>query len=414
MPTTCSRPALPLLLLAAWGAPGASAAGAPPAARLGIPLSIEDPSGRALDPLHAALRQAELGAGQARIVFYGASHVASDLFTGHVRRALQKQFGDAGHGFVMPARPWPRYRHADVNLESSLGWETRRIRSGNREPGCYGLAGMSVAASDASQFGAVWTTHDNPVGRRADLFELFYWRQPGGGTLDVLLDAEPARQLSTESTFDSLGYARFHAEDGPHRLEVRPRGDGEVRLFGLAVERRAPGVIVDTLGINGARAAAQLYWDEGCTTSLLRFRRPNLVVLAYGTNESGDSGPIERYAGSLRRVVGRVRTAVPEAACLLVGPSDLPARLGRRGWQLRPRNVAVNEVQRAVSTELGCGFFDVIAFMGGPGSMARWSVHRPPYGAPDRVHFTRLGYRRLGEVLTAALLEGYEGAGARQ
>jgi lysophospholipase L1-like esterase len=65
------------------------------------------------------------------------------------------------------------------------------------------------------------------------------------------------------------------------------------------------------------------------------------------------------------------------------------------------------DVQRRVAKELGCGFFDLVRFMGGPMSMVQWAAAAPAFGARDHIHFTARGYQRLGEVLHAALLEGY-------
>ena len=57
---------------------------------------------------------------------------------------------------------------------------------------------------------------------------------------------------------------------------------------------------------------------------------------------------------------------------------------------------------------MGCGYFDLIAFMGGPLSMVDWVAANPPHGARDHIHLTRHGYQRLAEEFHAALLEGYE------
>jgi len=179
-----------------------------------------------------------------------------------------------------------------------------------------------------------------------------------------------------------------------------------VWLFGLAVERDRPGVVVDTLGINGSRARYQLLWDDAIYREHLRRRKPDLVVLAYGTNESGDDSPIEDYERDLRAVVERVRETVPEASCLLIGPSDRPMQVEERVFEDRARTLRLIEVQHRVALELGCGFFDLVAFQGGALSMVQWAASDPAYASQDHIHFSRLGYERLGEVLLKALLEG--------
>ena len=52
-------------------------------------------------------------------------------------------------------------------------------------------------------------------------------------------------------------------------------------MFGMTVERDAPGVVVDTLGIGGTRAANILEWDEAVWGDNVRRRDPDLVTFAY-------------------------------------------------------------------------------------------------------------------------------------
>ena len=373
---------------------------------LGQEIPIHDPSGWAMQPFLRALARAAAGEGQARVVVYGASHVASDSWTWVLRRTLQERFGDAGHGFILPAQPWRHYRHHDVSVESSQRlWTTRRHTISQREPGMYGLAGVAVETAQRGAWGRLDTGEHT-----ASRFELWFLRQPEGGTLDVRIDDRHVRRVSTASAEASAGYELFTLPDAHHTFEVRARGDGPVTVFGVSVEREVPGVIVDALGINGARAAAQLMWDATLHAEHLRRRMPDLVALAYGTNESGDDDqPIETYETELRRVVARVRETVPTSSCLLIGPSDRPV-VNRDGtFTERPRTAAIIEVQRRVATDYGCGFFDMVAFGGGPLHMVQWAAIDPAWAQDDYVHYTSRAYQRLGAVVSTALLDGYPG-----
>lgn len=382
----------------------------PPSDKLGLDIAIEDRDGKSMRALHRALERAAAGEGQARLVFFGASHVASDLFTGHIRRELQRRYGDAGHGFVVPVHPWRTYRHRDINIDSDgRRWKTHRIRVGDSEVEKVGIAGVAMSSRLSGSFGAVSTTEDNEQGRRADFFELYYLKHPRGGDMEVLIDGRRARRISTRASKATPAYAAFRVPDEGHRFEVRTLSRRPVWLFGVAVERDRPGVIVDTLGINGARARYQLLWDEEIYREHLQRRKPDLVVLAYGTNESGDESPIEEYERDLRTVVERIRDTVPEASCLLIGPSDRPMQVEERVFEDRTRTAQVIEVQHRVALEHGCGFFDLVAFQGGSLSMVQWAANDPAYASQDHIHYTRLGYQRLGEVLLSALLEGMPG-----
>lgn len=374
----------------------------------GVRIPVHDPGGHAMDSLHAALDRAAAGEGQARILFYGASHVAADWFTGRIREELQTRLGDAGHGFILPVQPWRSYRHLHIDVESDWRrWDTHRIRVGHLDVDHYGLAGVAVETDRRGAWGAVTTAEHGDIGRHAGLFDLYFLKQPGGGRFDVLIDGERVDRISTDAEERQPGYATFEVEDGPHRFEIRTHGNGPVRIFGVAVERQKPGVIVDTLGINGARARLHLLWEDSLYREHLQRRDPDLVVLAYGTNEAGDDDvPIEDYEERLRQVVGRVRETVPEASCLLVGPSDRPL-MEDEDILDRPRTGQLVDVQRRVSEDLGCGFFDMVAFMGGPLSMEQWVEQ--DYARDDYIHFTADGYDRFGEALLEAMLRDYRG-----
>ncbi len=379
----------------------------PPNDALGLDIAIEDRDGKSMEALHRSLRRAAAGEGQARLVFFGASHVASDLFTGYIRRELQTRYGDAGHGFLVPVHPWRTYRHRDINIESDgKRWETQRIHVGDSEVQRVGIAGIAMVSKRPGSFGAVYTAEQGEYGRTASFFDLYYMKYPRGGDMDILIDGRRARRISTRAAKPSTAYATFRVPDAPHRFEIRTLSKRPVWLFGLAVERDQPGVVVDTLGINGSRARYQLLWDDEVYREHLRRRKPDLVVLAYGTNESGDESPIEDYERDLRAVVERIRDTVPEASCLLIGPSDRPMQVEERVFEDRGRTARVIEVQHRVALEHGCGFFDLVAFQGGALSMLQWAANDPAYASQDHIHYTRLGYQRLGEVLLSALLEG--------
>ena len=384
----------------------------PPNDELGLDIAIEDRDGKSMAALHRALTRAAAGEGQARLLFFGASHVASDLFTGYIRRELQTRYGDAGHGFLLPVHPWRTYRHRDINIESDgERWETQRIRVGDSEVERVGIAGIAMMSKRPASFGAVYTAEEGEYGHTASFFELYYMKHPRGGDLDVLIDGRKARRISTRAAQVSTGYATFRVPDAPHRFEIRTLSKRPVWLYGLAVERDQPGVVVDTLGINGSRVRYQLLWDDEVYREQLRRRNPDLMVLAYGTNESGDESPLEEYEADLRAVVKRMRDAAPEASCLLIGPSDRPMQVEERVFEDRSRTARLIEVQHRVALEHGCGFFDLVAFQGGALSMVQWAANDPAYASQDHIHYTRVGYQRLGEVLLSALLEGMPESG---
>ncbi|MFZ5482254.1 MAG: GDSL-type esterase/lipase family protein [Myxococcota bacterium] len=381
------------------------------ARRLGLPGPFEVAT-IPLEPLRGlpedlarvkgVLAKAARREGVTRVAFWGASHVAGEYFTGEVRRILQDRYGDAGHGFVMPAAPWKGYRASDVNLCSGGSWTSDyHNRSGGRDDGAYGPAGISVESSAPTSFGWVQTTKTNPHGRAVSRLEVLFLRQPGGGAVDLRVDdADPVR-VETGGARGPGGVV-LAVEDGPHRLVVTPAGDGPVKLFGVVMEREGPGVVVDAAGVTGRTAASWLSWDASLVDPFLERRMPDLAVLAYGTNEANDRGLDEaEYRLSLRAVLGRMREAMPDAACVLVGPSDRGKKVRGTVHVVWSRTAWVARVQREVGPEFGCATWDLQEATGGPGSIFRW--HEAELAAGDLIHFTAAGYRELARRFVAAV-----------
>ncbi|MEQ9080995.1 MAG: GDSL-type esterase/lipase family protein [Sandaracinaceae bacterium] len=398
--------------------PPPPAAAAPPASgptleellraegELGEDVAMESPD--ALAHFHDALARAEAGEGQARVLVYGGSHTAGDLYVGRMREALQARFGDAGHGFL-PLVPWVDNHWAwGMRVDEAEGWGIETVGFKHRDVARYGLAGAAYETDEAGAFAAVEAdTWGN--GRQASRVEVLYDRQPGGGALEVWIDGRLVETLDTASDPPEAGRAVYDVSDATHRLEVRAVGDGPVTVYGAVMERAAPGVLVENLGLVGSKARHQLLWDAELWRALFVTRRPDLVALAYGNNETTDTHlSIAEHEAHLRAVMTRITEAAPEASCLLLGPTDRP-RVTEDG-ELAAREVvgALTAMQRRVAEAFGCAFFDTLAFQGGLGGGIAWLGHDPPYMRSDRQHLSREGYLRWGEVLTRALLDGYE------
>ena len=375
-----------------------------------LPMQAVEGSPKVLEQIRDVFVRGD-GGDRIRLTFFGDSHTSADWWTGHIRRLLQDRWGDLGHGFVMPAAIYRGYRGQDVNLCSTRGWRSDWTgRRGGRADGLLGFAGMSVSSANRSDFGWIQTTVQNRHGRRVNRFRIYALGQPEGGTLRVDVDHGNTRHLSTAAAEPTLLEMRIAVPDGPHRLRVAPSGDGEVRLLGVSMERAGGGAIVDTIGIRGRQAKDWLAWDPTLASAGLVSLDPDLLVLAYGTNEAFDARySTEDYRIDLHAVLSKLRMVLPDSIpCLLVGPSDLGIRT-RSGWRVSSRTEQVAQTQREAALAFGCAFWDWQAATGGAGSIVPWVYRTPPLAARDGIHYTRAGYEVVAEKFLAAL----EGAAAR-
>ena len=286
--------------------------------------AIEDPSGTALVPFFEALAQtaARRPGAVTRIAHYGDSLIVPDLITKTLRRLYQERYGDAGPGFVLAGRPWPWYRRQGVDHGASTAWTTHRVLKGGLRDGTYGYGGVSFDARPGRS--TVWfrTTEDEGRPVMVSRADVHYLVQPGGGDFEILIDGEHIVTIATDGARRQSAFHELRFPDGQHGVELRATGGGPVRLFGVALEREGPGVVYDSLGINGAVATSLGLVAAEHLAEQLGHRRPNLVVLMFGANETNRPALVNRYAESLVPVLRRIREAAPGSSCLVMAPMD--------------------------------------------------------------------------------------------
>jgi lysophospholipase L1-like esterase len=342
-----------------------------------------------------------------RILQYGDSHTASDLGVAVMRRLLQARFGDGGRGFVSIGKPWKTYGQDGVRGGMKDFEPVKTKYKGGKfafGDGCFGLLGIGVGASKAGA--RAWTD----LTARASHVEIDWWQQPGGGSFDVFIDGSRAGHVATRAATATAGYTSFDVPEASHRVELRAAGDGDVRVFGMNVDRLEAGVVVDALGINGAQVFTPLRWNEEHFAEQLRHAAPDMVILAYGTNEALEPGLADaEYERKVVDLLGRVARATPVASCLLLGPPDLARHTkGKDDWKTWPRVGEIVAAQRRVAQAAGCGFYDQMGAMGGEGSIATWAAEAEPRAGHDRVHLTRTGYAEVATSFATDLMHAYD------
>src|SRR6185295_5657148 len=107
-------------------------------------------------------------------------------------------------------------------------------------------------------------------------------------------------------------------DDAPHRLEVRTLTPGRVRLLGIVAEHLSGGVSYDVFGINGAKANRILAWNQTALAAAIKARDPNLIILAYGTNELTDgTWTGASYESLLSEILQLFHNLVPNASLIV-------------------------------------------------------------------------------------------------
>lgn len=387
--------------------PVASAGAPPPVVANPAPVASPPPADAlVLDRFDGALAALESKARKepVRILWLGDSHTSADFMTGTLRRKLQVRFGAGGPGFVrIGATP---YRHEGVKLNRDGRWKvepdppSRRTTDGDT---ALGFAGMRWIPSDSHA--RLEARVDGRAVAGTVRYELVFDLPRGAsfklriGKNEHLIDGRTTLAHVPGSPLSRLRLEGA-ASDG---FEVSSMTGGP-RFYGVIAEGSEPGLVLDTSGIDGARVATALAWNAEVLAAELRARPPDLLAVAYGTNEAFDNRRAEIIGNDVTELVSRLRRGAPNADCLIVGPPDAAAA----DLTSLPHVVEIEDALHQAANRLGCGFFALRVAMGGDGAFVRWMREVPALARGDRIHLMPAGYEKLGDAVATALLNGYE------
>ena len=357
------------------------------------------------------------GEGRLHILQIGDSHTAGDQISGQVRSRMQARFGRGGRGILPPGLPYTGYapRQVSVAATGARYLPAPLIAGGTRVP--MGLAGGRGRLEAGDHLSLI-------VDPGVPLTTLGVCGQagPDRGTLQIVPEIGLPQSINfRRDTAGPLCAAvalspgdaslTLVAADAPVVLDdVRLWGEGGLSLSNLGV---VGSTLMDLEGREASTVEAQLRADP-----------PDLILLAYGTNEGFDDhfDPLV-YEQVLRGRIAWLRQVAPEATLMIIGA---PAGL-RRGqlaagpqrwaqscdsegeWQTPPGLALVRDVQRRVSEDLGVAFWDWYGRMGGACSADRLAGMDEPLMRGDRVHFTSTGAEWIGDLLAEDLMATYDG-----
>ncbi len=400
---------------------------------------------QALTRTAAALSALRRGQRQTvRILHLGDSLTASDRFSGRVRQLLQDRYGDAGRALMVPAMPFSYYRPTGATIAQTGDWQVLdHVR--HREAGPFALAGTRVIAGGDGAVTLTWEAEFADAIARVSLDLL---AADVSAVPSLTLDGQTL-PLSLELMAPELIRLTASVERPGKRLTLSV-DSGDMVLLGWGLESGRPGVLYDSLGVVGARATHLARLDPSLTRAQVEAFDPDLVVLAFGTNEGFDDDlDVQAYVRDVAQVVRELGlddggtdflVVTPPAAlrhpsfCKETGqPSDGDALppvcrplaepcqdpLAYRAalasgdpalchWHQPPALAQVRTALIDLAEARGWAWWPWDAVMGQPCGMNEWSLADPKLAFGDRVHLTSAGAALSGEALFAALVAALE------
>lgn len=366
----------------------------------------------------ASALQSGAGTGKVRVLHYGDSQIEGDRISSVLRDRLQKRFGGYGPGMVDAV---PQAPSMSIKQKSSDDWK-RYTR--------FGRVDTSIG-HDRYGMRAVFAQNEAVLDSAADQKDSLSW---------AWLEFKPSRLgfLRTHKFSSMLLYAAANDVDVPYELHVddslmhsgvftvsegmirkewifpeqpgvirmRIASDRSLSVYGVSFEGQI-GLVLDNIPMRGASGLVFTKLEEEHTQKMLADEAVGLVLLQYGGNTVPyikDRKRAESYARRLRSQLRLMRSWMPAASFVLIGPSDMSQKKGT-SFETYESVLWVRDALKEMALEEGIGFWDLFGAMGGYNSMPAWVANDPALAGPDHIHFTPKGARQVGEWLADAFEE---------
>lgn len=336
--------------------------------------------------------------GTLNIWHVGGSHVQAGIFSHRMRRnfALHLNGGVASRTILFPYKLVNTNGPTDYSVSGTGHWSRSRNieRSPSYEMGLTGITavtsspGASITFSMSGNGDIDWTTR--------------YIRVLGKGSAGVRpyvvvdsVEIEDFEGNNEQGYFFEVPQGcntftiKFHGLGGGNRFEFR----GAVALNGM------PGVSYWASGINGAATASWLRCSK--LEQDLSVAKPDMVIFGIGINDAHTSHfNRDRFKENYQQLIDKIKRVNPDCQFIFVTNNDNLFRS-----TVNPNTRGVEKVFIELALDNNGSVWDLYRVMGGYGGSKRWV--RNSLMQSDHVHFTKAGYKLIGDLLYNAIIEQY-------
>jgi hypothetical protein len=329
------------------------------------------------------------------IVHIGDSHLQAGFLTAVVRQGLQRRYGNAGPGLLVPYKVGRTNEPPHVKTRSAVRWRARRIVS-EKDTLAIGVSGLTVQAR--RQDAEMEVQLISPPGLDYSISSLQVFSRNAAGEMPVAVCDSSRCVLACVNPSSPQSLITFEKPVNRFMLVPQPGNEDSVfTLYGMNGLNDSSGIRYHTIAINGAEY--RHYLSQPVFFEQLNYLKPDLFMISLGTNEAFsqafDTLTFRQQADSF---LLHLSGMFPEARIMLVCPGD--AMKGRK--HRNPRNRRAGQVLQSVAVRRGMSYWDLFSVMGGYGSIQKW--YTKGLTAKDKLHLNRRGYELQGYLLFDALM----------
>ncbi|WP_051919508.1 GDSL-type esterase/lipase family protein [Basilea psittacipulmonis] len=334
--------------------------------------------------------------GKFRIIQLGDSHTAADFFTDAVRKTLQQRYGNGGIGWVYPSKVSAQ-RIAAVQYSGAENWHI--LSSRKDETHSFPMGGI-LAHPQAGQASIIQLNDEHETQQIQDVS--INVRPIDMRHRLVVKDADGQTAYLKVNTKNHLWQTLKLKAKFP--IEISTESATDLLEIGfINIEHSQHGVVLSPMGINGAQLSDVFKWRDNWYNDLIK-AQPDLIILAFGTNEAVNKNlGMEKTEILWSRVIQQMKERLPDTAILIIGaPESLSKIYGNCGRRMPSLN-NVQAMQLRLAKKHHLLYWSWQSAMGGKCSMRKWI--KRGLGRKDGVHFTAAGYERAGKNLAQEIIK---------
>jgi lysophospholipase L1-like esterase len=333
-----------------------------------------------------------------RVLHYGDSQIEQDRLSATLRDGLQKIAGGMGVGMIPAIQTIPSRtlrQEYEGNIRRYLLYGPSGLRAAHRR---YGpMAAVCEVDDYAYLIANALKRQDSDISNHFTKIRLLLGNNSADfkATLE-LKDKYDTKIIKEEGLDFKVITWELNRPENNFSLFL----NGSAEIYGILLDGDA-GVAVDNIPMRGSSGNLFTGIDSRLLHAAYRAMDVQLFMLEFGGNRMPSihsQEDIDKYVQSIGRQIRYLKTLVPGAEVLFIGPADMSCSIDGE-MQSYPLLEEMIEALKKVVLENDAAFWDLYQVMGGRNSMINWVNSQPPLAAPDHIHFTLKGADKIADLL---------------
>lgn len=341
------------------------------------------------------------GSGKINMMQIGGSHIQADIWSDQLRKNFQQLSPNlnGGRGFLFPYKLAKTNNPYYYEVNYTGEWQGYR-NSVSKHQAVWGVSGITASTTDSVATFKINFRGDNTPYYDFKHIKIFH-NTSSDSSYCIQLISDSVLSINTNY---EIGYTVFELANYSDKLEFKiyktDTTNAQFDLYGLSLENNDPGIVYNSIGVNGASTSS--YLRSTLFEQHLQAIPPDLVIFCIGINDAYDPSFCKLcYENNYDTLVTWIKNVNPNANFLFVTNNDSYYKKkypNKRAEEAR-------EVMIKLATKHNAGLWDMYNIMGGLGSIKMWQKHS--LAKTDKIHLTTEGYQLVGNLLFSALMKNF-------